>query len=79
MGESFRVERVHKICARICARAVEYTDKIGTRPNPTAHARQNRFRLFIKPLLILFILLSNLLIINLLPRILVFFLPHFLN
>lgn len=31
MGESFRVERGHKICAR----AVEYTDKIGTRPNPT--------------------------------------------
>lgn len=56
MGESFRVERGHKICAR----AVEYTDKIGTRPNPTAHARRNRFRLFIKPLLILFILLANL-------------------
>ncbi|KAG7649754.1 hypothetical protein ISN45_At01g047710 [Arabidopsis thaliana x Arabidopsis arenosa] len=32
----YRVERGHKISAR----AEENTDKTGTRPNPTAHARR---------------------------------------
>lgn len=68
-GRIFEVERGHKKCAR----AEEYTDKMGTRPNPTTHARRNSFRLFVKPLLILFLLLSNLLVVNLFPRTLVFF------